>query len=191
MTHLSIMSQSHKSPSCDALRQGEAYGHITLVVGLQGRIEESSLAQILACLHLVERHFDLSLLRRRAAHSDSSVSSILCRALSKSRQLFGVSISGSSDVHHSTFLLHQFIAFDDGGCCLCTLHRSVFHGTFGIEEHLLAIEHALEVERIKAVGLQFVLLIILGGEVAAEARIAASHGEVVLPVATGQRLIEA
>ena len=91
----------------------------------------------------------------------------LCRALGKSKQLFGVSISGSSDVHHSTFLLHQFIAFDDGGCCLCTLHRSVFHGTFGKEEHLLAIKLALEVERIKAVGLQFVLLIILGGEVAA------------------------
>ena len=191
MTHLSIMSQSHKSPSSDALRQGETYGHITLIVGLQGRIEESCLAQILACLHLVERLFDISLLWRRAAHSDSSVSSILCRALGKSRQLFGVSISGSSDVHHSTFLLHQFIAFDDGGCCLCTLHYSVFHGTFGIEEHLLAIKLALEVERIKAVGLQFVLLIILGGEVAAEARIAASHGEVVPPVATGQRLIEA
>ena len=94
-------------------------------------------------------------------------------------------------MHHSTFLFYEFILLDDRCCCLCTLHRSVFHGTFGIEEHLLAIKLALEVERIKAVGLQFVLLIILGGEVAAEARIAASHGEVVPPVATGQRLIEA
>ena len=191
MTHLSIMSQSHKSPSCDALRQGETYGHITLIVGLQGWIEESRLVQVLACLHLVEHFFSLCRLRHRAAHSDFSVNHILCRALGKSKQLFGVSISGSSDVHHSTFLLHQFIAFDDGGCCLCTLHRSVFHGTFGKEEHLLAIKLALEVERIKTVGLQFVLLIILSREVAAKARIAGSHGEVVLPIATGQRLIEA